>query len=378
MTLIRFPNIRVMIGALFLCAGAHPQSGAAVVATGNLSVQRMSHTATLLEDGSVLVAGGGALLPGWPVWASAEVYDPAAGLFRAVGNMTIPRTHHTATKLPDGKVLITGGIPSVDFSTPPNQPVLATAEVYDPSTQTFTRTGDLHFARWRHAAVLLPSGKVLLLGGTRGQDTPAELYDPSTGTFTETGSPMVKSITPAVTVLLQNGHVLVASAVDANNAGAEVYDPETGIFSRTGAMVYPHFWPSSATVLPDGRLLLTKSILDWFSTATELYDPTTGQFTAGPDMERLRSLITATPLANGDVLIAGRDYSWPYFGGSAEVYSHRSGTFGQVTPIRAEEGLAATRLLDGTVLLSGGWKCCGYSIEAAEIYQPAASESRSH
>jgi hypothetical protein len=293
--------------------------------------------------------------------------------------MTTPRAHHTATKLPDGKVLMVGGIASIDFSTPPDQRALATAELYDSSTQTFTRTGDLRFARSHHAAVLLRSGKVLIVGGTGNQEeAPAELYDPITGTFLETGSPSERAIVPRIAVLLQDGHVLVASIVDANVARAEVYDPDTGSFSPTGDMAYPHLWPATATALPDGRVLLTMYNADWFTNATELYDPATRQFTAGPDMQRMRSSSTATSLANGDVLIAGRDYSWPPFGASAEVYDHKGGTFANVTPIRAEEGVAATLLLDGRVLLSGGWKCCGYSIDTAETYRPAERETPAH
>ena len=368
-------NRKHVIAALLLSTGAYAQSTPEVVATGNLSMQRMGHTATLLENGSVLVAGGFAVLAGWPVWASAELYEPASGAFRRVGDMATPRAQHTATRLPDGKVLITGGEPLIDFSTGRNEPFLATAEVYDPSTQTLTRAGDMNIPRSRHSAVLLRSGKVLIVGGTKGlHEASAELYDPSTGVFIETGTPSVKAIAPSVTVLLSNGHVLLASAGDDLVARAELYDPDAGAFTPTGDMAYPNLWPSTATLLPDGRVLLTKYPSDWFANATEFYDPETGRFTAGPDMKRVRGPgSTSTLLPNGDALIAGRDFSWP-FGGSAEVYDHKGATFGQVTPIQAEEGLKATLLLNGSVLLSGGWKCCGYSLDTAETYRPAERE----
>jgi hypothetical protein len=173
--------------------------------------------------------------------------------------------------------------------------------------------------------------------------------------------------------------VLLAAAVDENLARAEVYDPDAGTFYPTGDMAYPHLWASTATLLPNGLVLLTKRYSDDPFNATELYDSAMNRFVAGPDMKRLRASDTATLLANGNVLIAGRDYGYgPPFGGSAEIYNHKRGTFDQVTAIQAEQGLTATLLLDGRVLLSGGWKCCGDSIDTAETYQPAECETFSH
>ena len=150
---------------------------------------RAGHTATLLTNGKVLIVGGS---PSFP--ASAELYDPVTGTFAATGNMTKGRANHTATLLPDGKVLIVGGCASLTSSGGCILPALSSAELYDPVTGNFTPTGSMITGRaaW-FTATLLANGKVLIVGGTpdpsRGFSvaTDAELYDPFTGNFARTG-----------------------------------------------------------------------------------------------------------------------------------------------------------------------------------------------
>ena len=147
--------------------------------TGNLVTARFFHTATLLPNGKVLVAGG---LHDGSTLASAELYDPASGTWTATGSLATARDHHTATLLPNGKVLVAGGF---DGSV-----ALASAELYDPASGTWTATGSLATARYGHTATLLPNGKVLVAGGLTdsGSLASAELYDPASGTWTATGS----------------------------------------------------------------------------------------------------------------------------------------------------------------------------------------------
>jgi hypothetical protein len=138
---------------------------------------REFHTATLLPNGKVLIAGGFAQ----SIWASAELYDPVSGTFTPTGAMTTPRWDHTATLLPSGKVLIAGG--RVDPSGAPQ----ASAELYDPASGTFSATGPMTAARIRQTATLLNNGKVLIAGGDYPYLQTAEIYDPSTEIFTPTG-----------------------------------------------------------------------------------------------------------------------------------------------------------------------------------------------
>jgi hypothetical protein len=227
--------------------------------TGNLTAARERHTATLLQDGRVLIAGGW-IYSGDP--ASAELYDPASGTFTPTGNMTAARVYHTATLLPDGRVLIAGGFYSGDGG---GGVVLASAELYDPASGTFTPTGAMTAARAGHTATLLPNGRVLIVGGVSGEAT-AEIYDPASGTFTPTGA-MTAVHADHTATLLQDGRVLVAggySSDDINVAGvslasAELYDPASGTFTPTGNLTAARE-RYTATLLQDGRVLIAGGV----------------------------------------------------------------------------------------------------------------------
>jgi hypothetical protein len=184
-----------------------------------MAVARFRHTATLLQNGKVLITGGTSLDSSNPT-ATAEVYDPATGSFTVTGGMTTAREEHTATLLADGKVLIVGGEGPVTGSSE-LQPT-ATVEVYDPSTGSFSLTGSMAEARSLHTATLLPSGEVLVAGGGDDNST-AELYDPATGAFSITGGMEIGRSGHTAT-LLPNGSVLVAGGgVFAGLASAELY-----------------------------------------------------------------------------------------------------------------------------------------------------------
>jgi WD40 repeat protein len=184
-------------------------------ATRSMSFARIGFTATLLPNGQVLVAGGAELANQTVILSSAELYNPATGTWTATGSMTTPRSGHTATLLPNGQVLVAGGEGTcVNVSCP----VLSSAELYNPATGTWTPTGSMNVTRYLHTATLLPNGQVLVAGGGSGSTanagSTAELYNPATGTWTPTGSMSEPHSSGALAGLLPNGQVLVVCGVN--------------------------------------------------------------------------------------------------------------------------------------------------------------------
>ena len=359
------------------------QSPGTFTATGSMTTARDEHTATLLTNGKVLIAGGTA---DPSIWASAEIYDPGTGTFAATGNMTTPRSWHTATLLPDGKVLIAGGRvhqANSELATV----TLASAELYDPDTGTFSATGNLTMARESHTATLLNNGTVLIAGGLQELQQPsdiflasAELYDPSTGIFTATGNmtgPWADTAT-----LLANGKVLVTrddNFTPLDVSSADLYDASIGTFTSAGYLNVNHTGPT-ATLVTNGKVLIAGGDGGDGSAGgvviAELYDPATGAFSTS-NMTVGREQDTATLLADGRVLIAGGiagGIADPSIGGSAEIYDPSTGTFtpiGNMTAPRASH--SATILSDGRVLIAGGYDERHFEtiLSSTELYTPA-------
>jgi WD40 repeat protein len=229
-------------------------------ATGSMESPRSNATAALLSDGRVLVVGGNDALgaTAHKSLASAELYDSKTGKFTVAGSMKDGRQDHTASLLPDGRVLIAGGFTDSGSYIP-----LASAELYDPCTDEFSATGSMTVAGAIQTATRLSDGRVLIVGGAgvvvQSQATfvnPAELYDPKTGKFAATGS-LKEGRTHATATLLADGRVLVMGGDIQSGIlqSVESYDPATGTFTAAGQMTVARF-SQTATVLQDGRILI--------------------------------------------------------------------------------------------------------------------------
>jgi hypothetical protein len=301
--------------------------------TGSMVSPRSGHTATLLNDGKVLVAGGS----NGGLSATAELYDPATGTWSATGSMRSPRGDHTATLLNTGKVLVVGGEGG-------NQGM--SAELYDPATGTWSATDSMRSLRFLASATLLPNGKVLVSGGDSTGRT-AEVYDPATGTWSATGS-MISPRNSHTATLLNDGKVLVAGGCCGPIAGAELYDPATGTWSQTGALASARF-VHTATLLPNGQVLVTGGVGPGSDATEEVYDPVTGSWSPAGVMASPRIFHTATLLPDGRVLVAGG------FSDTTELYDPATGTWStdeSATPSRWNH--TATLLNNGKVLVAGG------------------------
>jgi N-acetylneuraminic acid mutarotase len=238
--------------------------------TGDLATARSLHTATLLPSGKVLVAGGYDL----GHVSSAELYDPATNAWSSAGTLNIARDWHTAALLPSGKVLIAGGFGTGGSGSVP----LSSAEIYDPATNTWTLASPMSIARAVFTATPLPSGKVLVTGGDTNPLTAAsaEVFDPASGTWTPVSSMSHMRAYHSAT-LLPSGHVLVAAGINLGTwvLDAEIYDPVSNVWHAAGTMSTPRQF-HAAVGLPSGKVLFVGGNNAGGAIASvELYDPTT-------------------------------------------------------------------------------------------------------
>jgi N-acetylneuraminic acid mutarotase len=315
-----------------------------------MSGARTNHTATLLNNGKILLAGGQTS----GILASSEIYDPATGTSTPTGTMKAARCSHTATLLPNGKVLVAGGTGA--GSTP------STAELYDPATGLWSWTGSMSFPRTNHTATLLASGRVLVAGGS-SYNVYAEVYNPAGGTWTETGY-MTASRMGASATLLADGRVLVVgSLVAAYAQTAELYDPSdgtNGTWARTTTNPLSTRYGHTATLLPNGKVLVAGGnyiIYPATTSVAELYDPVSGTWAAAVGMPSERYFHTATLLPNGRVLITGGRNYYNIIQNNADVYNPETGTWIFIKPVLNIKRYdhTATLLANGKVVIAGGF-----------------------
>jgi len=336
--------------------------------TGSMIAPVYDTTAVRLADGRVLFVGGRADTTtddAEQVVASAQIYDPKTGSFSLTGSMTTPRDLAAAVLLPNGDVLVVGGDEEGQN--------LDTAELYDPATGRFTATGSMLEATgtqleglWSPSALLLPGGKVLVSGYS---DNAVELYDPLTGTFSAGGSDGGDgdgSLHYGCPALLPDGRVLCLGT-----EAAQMYDPATGSFSQTvlqAVGMRDLDWETTVR-LADGRVLVTGAS-DFFGDVSpaEIFDPESGTFSSTGPMVDLRWDTTPATLLDGNVLFVGGDNHRETAAlDTCELYDPATGRFSLTgTMEQYRDGPTATLLTDGRVLVAGSTGSYG----SAELYWP--------
>ncbi|MCA8957626.1 MAG: hypothetical protein KDC87_16240 [Planctomycetes bacterium] len=284
--------------------------------------------------GEFLIAGGGTgnILSAQGLNTS-EVFDTRSLQIRAGPNMTVARALHTTTVLSNGRVLLCGGVDALGATQ-------NTCELYDPNTNTFTATGSMSIARAGHAAALLSDGRVLVAGGASNLSdilsainsflNTAEIYNPTTGTWSAANSIADKLLAPALTTL-PNGRVLLSGGAKVNFifgiptsvttvSNCQLFDPTNGNWSSTGAMRQHRGVHSLNTILlTDGRVLVTggvevnipllpppTTLAGAKATAkAEFYNASSGTWTALPDLPTASTGHGAQQMPNGSVLLTG-------------------------------------------------------------------------
>ena len=326
--------------------------------------QLTGHSATLLDDGRVLIAGGGNYGYGNDF---AELWDPKTEIWSPTSPMATPKASHTATLLGDGRVLIAGG---VDKRTG----WIRSAELYQPATNTWSRLPEMAVGRDIESATLLPDSRILFLGS---ETSTASVYDPSSDIWAVIAN-MSQVRFGHTTTLLPDGRVLVVggrggldSWRDHVTSSAEVLDTRTLTWSPTGSMAQ-HRQFHTATLLQDGRVLVVggKTFSGKTLKSAEVYDPATGIWTDLRSKRREADGHTSTLLSDGRVLVVGGRNAL------AEIYYPAFDLWGDTNPLRfGRQYHRAVLLDDGRVLVVGGTRGRG-PYASAEVFDPVTGEWR--
>lgn len=274
--------------------------------TAGLNAIRVGLVLMPLADGRALVAGG-ETADGIP-FSSVKLFDPTAWTWSQPGLMSYARTDAAGATLQDGRVLVTGGwFPSPTATSR----LVPTSEIFNPSTDTWSRTGSLHTLRAHARAVTLSDGRVLVVGGENLAGTPirtAEIWNPSTGAWSSAGTlPAGRSTASPdfALVALDGGGALVVGGTSSAAAGAERFDPAALTWSATGPMVTGAS-ERAVAVLADGRVVAAGGLVGSRPTpGVELFDPATGKWAATTPLPTARAGAVAVTLSDGSILLLG-------------------------------------------------------------------------
>jgi N-acetylneuraminic acid mutarotase len=334
---------------------------------GQLVAARAQHVAALLDDGRVLVAGGRGN-PGDITLASAELYDPATNRWTGVGNLNVARRMATATTLPNGTVLVAGGHTSpVGQAAPTN-----TTELFNPATTSFTNGKSMGVARSFHAATRYANGDVLMSGGYNGLAPEngiartTELYEAATGNFVPKASMGIPRAIHEAT-LLADGRVLVTGGGDGNVhlATFQIYTPATNSWGTTGTMLRAHNY-HAAVLLHNGKVLAVGGVNAGGvpDQPAGLYDPATNTWSLAGNTSAARSALAATLLPTGRVLVSS-GYNGAYLP-SAELWTPSTTlladpavSFDDLTPGAAGGAVASVKNTGDSPLLPSGFALAG-------------------
>jgi predicted GH43/DUF377 family glycosyl hydrolase len=325
--------------------------------TGSVSSGRFWHSSNLLPNGQVLVTGGDSTVgAGGGGLTSCELYDSVSGIWAGVGGMTDSRYGHGSILLPTGNVLVAGG-------TPDGTTGRASCELFITAAGSWTAANPLPEARGQHQSVVLADGRVLVAGGTNSSGTPiatARLYDPATGTWSNAAS-MAQSRYGHMLILLADGRAMAiggTNAVGADLTACEIYDPAGNTWTATGSMTTARRW-SEGVRLKDGRVLVAGSGYGFSVTGLcEIYDPAAGTWSATGSLNEGRNNYTLTLLHDGRVLAVGGAASGASSKSSCEIFDPGTGLWSMTNPLpnEARREHTATLLPDGRVLVAGGFQ----------------------
>ena len=332
---------------------------------GSMKYSRVNHSATLLNDGRVLIVGG--MDKSFTPLSTVELFDPASNLWEAADEMREARTEHSATLLQDGRVMVTGGM-NEDLK------IIGTTEIFDPETGEWSEHESMRTVRRGHYTLSLPDGKVAVVGGIGqtlgglgilanisavGALLSTEIYDPRTDSWSRSGD-MLEGHSGGLAIVLDDGRVLIAGGYNQAEglASSEVFDPNTDEWSRTASMVRKTF-ANTAIVLADGTVLFTGGFgmsrtKGGITPGSEVYDPETNEWRKAPDTVHGRMKHTITLLPDGRVVsIGGSTAGGPV--STAEFMDPDTWAWTEITPMSIQRsGHTATLLLDGRILVVGG------------------------